>query len=133
MVLLSILIQYLTSFVGFHLINTTEATSDPNPHAVVFDNFGDTQTNDNFGPAQGKDNPSISAEKTLSINQQSFDAVKGTSSKCNKYKADQPKSARDERRKRVRAEAFESTGELRLLHSRHIKLIRTSISGLPRF
>ncbi|KAH6706199.1 hypothetical protein BKA61DRAFT_580462 [Leptodontidium sp. MPI-SDFR-AT-0119] len=37
---------------GFHSINTIRATSDPNPRALVFDNFGDTQTNDNFGPAQ---------------------------------------------------------------------------------
>jgi hypothetical protein len=109
------------------------ATSDPNPHAVVFDTFDDTQTNDNFASAQAKDNPIISAETNLSINQQTSDAVKRTSPKSNKHTADQPKITRDERRKRVRAEVFENTGELRLLHSRQIELIRTSISGLPRF
>jgi len=41
------------------------------------------------------------------VNQQSFDAVKGTSPKYNGHKADQPKSTRDESRKKVRAEAFE--------------------------
>ncbi|KAH9209218.1 hypothetical protein DL95DRAFT_477736 [Leptodontidium sp. 2 PMI_412] len=98
------------SFRRFHSINTIRATSDPNPHAVVFDSFGDTQTNDNFDPAQGKDNPSIcTKKKPLSINQQTTDTVKGTSPKCNKHKADQPKSTRDERRKRDRAEAFANT------------------------
>ncbi|KAI0425919.1 hypothetical protein F5Y09DRAFT_85711 [Xylaria sp. FL1042] len=94
---------------GFHSINNTEATSDPDPHTVVFDNFGDTQTNDNFGPTQAKDSPLISTEKNLSINQQTSDTVKGISSKPNKHKSDQPKSTRDARRKRVRAEAFENT------------------------
>lgn len=94
---------------GFHSINNTETTSDPNPHTVVFDNFGDTQTNDNFGPTQAKDSPLISTEKNLSINQQTSDTVKGISSKLNKHKSDQPKSTRDARRKRVRAEAFENT------------------------
>jgi hypothetical protein len=107
MVLQSILIQYLTCFVGFHSINTTEATSNPNLHAVVFNNFGDTQTNDNFGPAQVEDNLIISAEKNLSINQQTSDVVKRTSPKSSKHKTDHPKSTRDERRKRVRTEAFE--------------------------
>ncbi|KAF4629717.1 hypothetical protein G7Y89_g8427 [Cudoniella acicularis] len=68
-VLWSIFIQYLTSFVEFYSIHTTKANSDPKPHAVGFDNPGDTQTNDNFGAAQVDDSPIISAEKNPPITQ----------------------------------------------------------------
>jgi hypothetical protein len=60
----SILIQYLTSFLGYYSINTTKATS-VTVYAVVFNYFGDIQANDNFGLTRANDNSILSAERPI--------------------------------------------------------------------
>ena len=115
-----IFIKYLTSFVDFYTIDTTEASSNPKSHAADFDNSSEIQTNDHFGIAEVNQSPIVSAGKHRSMNQRTPVAGKGTSPKPSRHKANQPKISPNEGRKRALTEAFEKDGELYSLYTRRL-------------